>query len=425
MGTEAQRKRTPRQAPGPERRKGIPRRRDQRRPTPSRRRTTSGGGRPQHTTPKHESDGVRITPAHTQQPPEATQGMEGTPTEGERATRTEEAAVNTAAQPTTTYPSSTPSPHEPRRASHSPLRRTRPQPPAPATAAPAPPCAATPATAACPRPPSPLQDLELGPPPPPPGPRPPRLVVCPRLAGTPPLGDVGRGSGKARRGANGAHLRGGPHPHPCQPLRGHPGGHHAAGGMGGSPPRRGPGPPPPLHPPSPPPMAPGHPPPGLGHRRPPPKSTTTTPGGERARARVGQGTERDTQARGHGRAPSEGQAPIGTGHLKQHNVGAENHPTARKGQEWGPRRRERGHHGKHQDPNAGRAYHDGGTSAAPPPADAAQPPGADAPNTRRRSTNRTAYGSHQHTPSSHQKPHRGWRAHLQRENGLHAQRKPL
>ena len=102
MGTEAQRKRTPRQAPGPERRKGIPRRRDQRRPTPSRRRTTSGGGRPQHTTPKHESDGVRITPAHTQQPPEATQGMEGTPTQGERATRTEEAAVNTAAQPTTT-----------------------------------------------------------------------------------------------------------------------------------------------------------------------------------------------------------------------------------------------------------------------------------------------------------------------------------
>ena len=158
---------------------------------------------------------------------------------------------------------------------------------------------------------------------------------------------------------------------------------------------------------------------------PPPNLPPPHRGGERARARVGQGTESDTQARGHGRAPSEGQAPIGTGHLKQHNVGAENHPTARKGQEWGPRRRERGHHGRHQDPHAERAYHDGGTSAAPPPADAAQPPGADAPNTHRRSTNQTAYGLHQHTPSSHQKPHRGWRAHLHRENGLHSQRKPL
>ena len=101
-GTEAQRKRTPRRAPRPTRRKGIQRRRDQRRPTPSGCRTTPGGARPQHTPPKHDSDGVLITPAHAHQPPETTQGMEGTPTRGEGATPTEEAAGNTAAQPTTT-----------------------------------------------------------------------------------------------------------------------------------------------------------------------------------------------------------------------------------------------------------------------------------------------------------------------------------
>ena len=101
-GTEAQRKRTPRRARVPTRRKGIRRRRDQRRLTPSGRCTTPGGARPQHTPPKHKSDALRITPAHAQQPPETTQGMEGTPTRGEPATPTEKAAGNTAAQPTTT-----------------------------------------------------------------------------------------------------------------------------------------------------------------------------------------------------------------------------------------------------------------------------------------------------------------------------------
>ena len=45
-GTGAQTKRTPRQAPGPTPRKGIRGRRDQRRPTPSRHRTTPGGAEP-------------------------------------------------------------------------------------------------------------------------------------------------------------------------------------------------------------------------------------------------------------------------------------------------------------------------------------------------------------------------------------------
>ena len=106
-------------------------------------------------------------------------------------------------------------------------------------------------------------------------------------------------------------------------------------------------------------------------------------------------------------------------------MGAGNHQRARKGREQGPGRRERGHHGGHQDPHAIRAYHDRGTSALPPPADTARPPGTHAPNTHRRSANRTPYGSHRHTPTSHRKPHRGWRAHLHGEIGLHPQRKPV
>ena len=101
-GTEAQRKRAPRQAPRPTPRKGIPRRRDQRRPIPSESCTTPSDAHPQHAPRKQEADAVRITLAHTHQPPETTQGMECTPTRGERATPTEEATGNTAARRTTT-----------------------------------------------------------------------------------------------------------------------------------------------------------------------------------------------------------------------------------------------------------------------------------------------------------------------------------
>ena len=69
-------------------------------PTPSGRRTTPGEACPQHTPPKRESDAKQITPAHAHQPPETTQGREGTPARGERATSTEEATGNAAAQPT-------------------------------------------------------------------------------------------------------------------------------------------------------------------------------------------------------------------------------------------------------------------------------------------------------------------------------------
>ena len=82
---------------------------------------------------------------------------------------------------------------------------------------------------------------------------------------------------------------------------------------------------------------------------PPPHPTTTTPGREKAQARGGQGAKRDTPARGHRSAQGARQAPIGTGHRERHNVGAGNLPRARKGREQGPGRRERGHHGGHQD----------------------------------------------------------------------------
>ena len=84
-GTEAQRKRAPRQS-------------DQRRPTPSERPTTPGDAHPQHTPQEQDADIVRITPAHAHQPPETTQGTEGTSTRGEQATPTEETTENTAAR---------------------------------------------------------------------------------------------------------------------------------------------------------------------------------------------------------------------------------------------------------------------------------------------------------------------------------------
>ena len=61
----------------------------------------------------------------------------------------------------------------------------------------------------------------------------------------------------------------------------------------------------------------------------------------------------------------------------------------------------------------------------PPPADTARPPGTHAPNTRRRSANRTPYGSHRHTHTSHRTPHRGGRAHLHGESELQPRRNPL
>ena len=51
-------------------------------------------------------------------------------------------------------------------------------------------------------------------------------------------------------------------------------------------------------------------------------------------------------------------------------MGAGNHPRTRKGQERCPRHRGKGHHGRRRDPHPGTAYHDRGTSTAPPPPNA-------------------------------------------------------
>ena len=101
-GTKARRKRAPRQTPQPTPRRGIPRRGGPAPPQPHRTPHDSRGRTPQHTPPKQASDAVRIIPAHTHQPPETTRGMEGTPTRGEQATPTEEAAGNAAAGRTNT-----------------------------------------------------------------------------------------------------------------------------------------------------------------------------------------------------------------------------------------------------------------------------------------------------------------------------------
>ena len=60
-------------------------------------------------------------------------------------------------------------------------------------------------------------------------------------------------------------------------------------------------------------------------------------------------------------------------------MGAGNDPRTRKGQERGPRRGGKGHHGKRHDPHPGRAYHVRGTCAAPSPPNAPRLPGAHPP----------------------------------------------
>ena len=85
-------------------------------------------------------------------------------------------------------------------------------------------------------------------------------------------------------------------------------------------------------------------------------------------------------------------------------MGAGNHPRTRKGQERGPRHRGKGHHGRRHDPHRGRAYHDGGTSAASLSPNDARLPGAH-PATRtaeasiERRTDRTS--AHQPATGNH------------------------
>ena len=82
-------------------------------------------------------------------------------------------------------------------------------------------------------------------------------------------------------------------------------------------------------------------------------------------------------------------------------MGAGNHPRTRKGQERGPERRGKGHHSKRHDPHPGRAYHDGGTSAAPPPLNAPRFPGAHPPTrTAEASIGRRTDHTNAHPPAT-------------------------
>ena len=82
-------------------------------------------------------------------------------------------------------------------------------------------------------------------------------------------------------------------------------------------------------------------------------------------------------------------------------MGAGNHPRTRKGQERGPRRGGKGHHGKHHDQHPGKAYHNGGTSASPPPPDAPRVLGAHTPTrTAEASIGRRTDNTSAHPPAT-------------------------
>ena len=82
-------------------------------------------------------------------------------------------------------------------------------------------------------------------------------------------------------------------------------------------------------------------------------------------------------------------------------MGAGNHPRTRKGRERGPRHGGKGHHGRRHDPHPGRAYHDGETSAAPPPPDTPRHPGAHPPtHTTEASIGRRADHTSVHPPAT-------------------------
>ena len=111
---------------------------------------------------------------------------------------------------------------------------------------------------------------------------------------------------------------------------------------------------------------------------------------------------------------------MGTGRRKRHHMGAGNHPRTRKGQERGPRRGGKGHHGKHHDRQPGRAYHDGGTSTAPPPPNAARLPGAHPPTcTAEASIGRRTDHTSAHPPATGNHTGNGGRTYTGRTGHTH------
>ena len=140
------------------------------------------------------------------------------------------------------------------------------------------------------------------------------------------MGEVGRGSGKARGGAHGAHFRGYLYPHPRQPQRGRLGGRHAASGMGSPPLGRGPGPPPPPPPPQP--SAGGFRPPTPRHgpsapRRPPPTPPRPHREGKGQGQGKGEGRKRTPRQGGDERPKVAGRRPQGLGTGSDTTIGDE------------------------------------------------------------------------------------------------------
>ena len=96
-------------------------------------------------------------------------------------------------------------------------------------------------------------------------------------------------------------------------------------------------------------------------------------------------------------------------------MGAGNHPRTRKGQERGPR-----HGGKRHDPHPGRAYHDGGTSAAPTPPNAPQLLGAHPPtHTTEASIGRRTDHTSAHPPATGTHTGNGGRTYTGRTGHTH------
>ena len=101
-------------------------------------------------------------------------------------------------------------------------------------------------------------------------------------------------------------------------------------------------------------------------------------------------------------------------------MGAGNHPRARKGQERGPRHGGKGHHGKRHDRHPGGAYHDGGTSAAPPPPYAPLLPGAHPPtHTAEASIKRRTDHTSAHAPATRNHPGNGEHTYTGRTGHTH------
>ena len=101
-------------------------------------------------------------------------------------------------------------------------------------------------------------------------------------------------------------------------------------------------------------------------------------------------------------------------------MGAGNHPRTRKGRKREPRHGGKGHHGRRHDPHRGRAYHDRGTSAAPPPPNTPRHPGAHPPtHTTEASIGRRSDHTSAHPPATGNHTENGGHTYTGRSGHIH------